>query len=271
MERENANPGTEALPQNPAGQSPENQGLAGPAGWKGIPAARRVPNRRWVVELEGLPKVIPPYCTCCGLPTRETELLEYQPDQKGEKKERRYEKIRLPLCPQCAAHRRSLQRARKGGFWGALLLGLFFPVLASLAIQLPAGWLIYMAWVDLRGTPLFGFDQLILGALAYLALGVLVRFAPLEPRHSTRGRSAWISAQPADSQKLEISFTHPGYARRFAWENGAQAREEGCNNPVEARNLLGYTPRLGLTLFKIVAYMFLIACAGLLVMRPFMG
>ena len=258
MERENANPGTEALPQNPAGQG-------------GAPAARRVPNRRWVVELEGLPKVIPPYCTCCGLPTRETELLDYQPDQKGEKKERRYEKIRLPLCPQCAAHRRSLQRARKGGFWGALLLGLFFPVLASLAIQLPAGWLIYMAWVDLRGTPLFGFDQLILGALAYLALGVLVRFAPLEPRHSTRGRSAWISAQPADSQKLEISFTHPGYARRFAWENGAQAREEGCNNPVEARNLLGYTPRLGLTLFKIVAYMFLIACAGLLVMRPFMG
>ena len=84
-------------------------------------------------------------------------------------------------------------------------------------------------------------------------------------------RSAPISAQPADSQKLEISFTHPGYARRFAWENGAQAREEGCNNPVEARNLLGYTPRLGLTLFKIVAYMFLIACAGLLVMRPFMG
>ena len=47
------------------------------------PAARRVPNRRWVVELEGLPKAIPPYCTCCGLPTQETELLEYQPDQKG--------------------------------------------------------------------------------------------------------------------------------------------------------------------------------------------
>ena len=259
MERENANP----MPQTPAGQTPTGQG--------GAPAARRVPTRRWVAEPEGLPQAIPPYCTCCGLPTQETELLEYQPDQKGEKKERRYEKIRLPLCPQCAAHRKKLRRARKWCFWGALLLGLFSPMLDYLIILMPGGWGMYNAWLDFKEAVFFGFDQMILGVLIYLLLGVLVRFAPLEPRHSTRGRSAWISAQPADSQKLEISFTHPGYARRFAWENGAQAREEGCCNPVEARNLLGYTPRLGLTLFKIVAYMLLIACAGLLVLWPFIG
>lgn len=259
MERENANP----MPQTPAGQTPTGQG--------GAHAARRVPNRRWVVELEGLPQAIPPYCTCCDLPTQETELLEYQPDQKGEKKKRRYEKIRLPLCPQCAAHRKKLRRARKWCFWGALLLGMFSPALDYLIILMPGGWGMYNAWLDFKEAVFFGFDQMILGVLIYLLLGVLVRFAPLDPRHSTRDRSAWISAQPADSQKLEISFTHPGYARRFAWENGAQAREEGCYNPVEARNLLGYTPRLGLTLFKIVAYMFLIACVGLLEMWPLMG
>ena len=232
----------------------------------------RKPNRCWAVRLDRDPQVIPPYCTCCGGATGETALLEYRPDDR--KAGSRQEKLRLPLCPECAAHQKGLRRARRACFWAAVLVGLFSPLLDYLLILLPGGWEVYLAWTSFKQTVFFGLEQFVIGALLYLLLAYLVGFRPLEPRHSARDLSAWISARPEDGKQLEICFTHPGYARRFARENGAEAEEKPCHNPVEARSLLEQTARPGLMLLKVMGAMFAVALAMLAVaevLSPFLS
>lgn len=172
--------------------------------------ANRQANKRYTVSLRGNRFVIPPFCTCCMKPTRETEGVSYTSTYlQGRTETTRSISLDLPLCKECLKHRSQYNS----------LLVLICAI--SIIIGFAFSTVFLLAKFDYFLSFLFGACASI---LAYFGICAIWKTKPLAHEHARREKSAEISASFLFFDK-RLGENLPNYSSvKFTFYNYEYAR-----------------------------------------------
>ena len=167
------------------------------------------------VRISGNSYVTPPFCTCCMEPTDHQETIKYTMDvrQNGTMTKGKVG-VQMPLCPECAAHRKKFSQLSK---WLC-----FLSILAGVLVSV---WC-YVGFHAQGGTALLCGAGITI--LFYFLFHALVSVKPLDENHSSRLASVQICAPQLNTTSQFVSsitfiFTNRKYAQAFQAANASWA------------------------------------------------
>ena len=161
--------------------------------------------------------VIPPFCVCCMKPTQTTERFiatasETKHSFAGRTKTTRTSTAYLPICPECLKHRKQINWANRG-------------IVAASSVLAAASTILWAFLFEPTGA--FWILPFLTALVIYVALGMIVRFPPLEKEHSARQYAGWLGGTTMDGSDLEFYFTNWQYAKLFEKANEFKKRLPG--------------------------------------------
>lgn len=223
--------------------------------------ANRQADKEYIVRVSGDKFVIPPLCTCCLKPTPNKETVQYsQSITRGRTTRTKTISVQMPLCPECEAHRKQFSHKSTFLCFLCILLGVI------------ASFLAYMGFKTEKGTAIY------IGAavtfICYFLINSVSKVKPLSEEHSTRLRSAQMSAALIDSHSQFVNsipattftFTNWKYAHLF------QAANSSIASPVTSTEKLNSAKKMSVLKLKsnkfgsILGVLFIfVICAGIVI------
>lgn len=176
-------------------------------------------NIRYSVTLHSAQVMIPSYCTCCMKSTKKTEKISASASaQSFGRTMKRTVSMDMPLCEQCAEHRKQAKRrTRLLILLAAAMALLSIPLFAVLPLDSPLAF-----WLLPHGV----------AAAAYVLFGLVLKLPALDDEHSTMQQSVWLGGIEMTGNLATFTFTNWAYAKRFMKANARQA-DGSSGAPVE--------------------------------------
>lgn len=186
--------------------------------------AENLSDRRYSVTVLGDRFAIPPFCTCCMMPTDNLEEIRGSISETRWRTERtRTVILEFPICSNCKKHRKQISIKR----W----------ILTILSLVVSFIGFVFFCFTELDYNTV-AMIYAVISAVIYFVIGYLMKLPQISPEHSTWEESTKIKPMSMSGTGIIFEFTNWKYANLFADANEAECAVNKNRSRVKNNRLI---------------------------------